>query len=260
VPSFVVTLAGLLAFRGIGYQVTSAQTIAPLSQSFIFLSEGFIPPVPSYFILAAVLVVGIVYVVRQNRHKVQAGTTDTTRLMSTLGSLVIAIAFLAWAFGGYKGIPMALVWVACIGVILWILMSRSKFGRNAYMIGSNREAAVLSGINLNRELLLGFLLMGCLYGVAGILVTARLGSSTPSTGTFMELDAIAGAVIGGTSLRGGVGTTAGAMVGAVLLTTIDNGMSILNVSSFLQLVVKGLVLLLALAFDAYVIRHRTYRV
>jgi D-xylose transport system permease protein len=146
-----------------------------------------------------------------------------------------------------------------IGVILWLLMARSKFGRNAYLIGSNREAAVLSGINLGRELFWAFVLMGALYGVAGVLVTARLGASTPSAGTFMELDAIAGAVIGGTSLRGGVGTTTGAMIGAVLLTTIDNGMSILDVSSFLQLVVKGMVLLLALAFDAYMVKHRTYR-
>jgi D-xylose transport system permease protein len=105
----------------------------------------------------------------------------------------------------------------------------------------------------------GFLIMGALYGIAGTLITARLGAATPSTGTYMELDAIAGAVIGGTSLRGGVGTVAGAMVGCVLLTTIDNGMSIMNVSSFIQLIVKGVVLLLALSIDAYMIRHRRYQ-
>jgi len=259
VPSFVVTLAGLLAFRGIGYQITSAQTIAPLSKSFTFLSEGFIPPVPSYVVLAVVLVVATAYLLRRSRLNLHAAPGELARLTGYLVALVAAIGFLAWAFGGYLGTPVALVWVAVIGLILWVLMTRSKFGRNAYMIGSNREAAMLSGISISRELFLGFLLMGALYGIAGVLVTARLGSSTPSTGTFMELDAIAGAVIGGTSLRGGVGTTAGAMVGAVLLTTIDNGMSILNVSSFLQLVVKGLVLLLALSFDAYMIRHRTYR-
>ncbi len=173
--------------------------------------------------------------------------------------MIAALALLAWIFGGFLGIPIALVWVAGSGLMLWVLMTRSKFGRNAYMIGSNREAAVLAGIALHRQLFTGFLIMGALYGVAGVLITARLSGSTPSTGTYMELDAIAGAVIGGTSLRGGVGTVPGAMVGSVLLATIDNGMSILNVSSFIQLIVKGLVLVAALAFDAYMIRHRRYR-
>ena len=145
------------------------------------------------------------------------------------------------------------------GVALSVMMARTKFGRNTYLVGSNREASVLAGIALGRHLFLGFLLMGALYGVAGVLITARLGASTPSSGTFLELDAIAGAVIGGTSLRGGVGTVAGAMVGALLLTTIDNGMSILNVSSFIQLVIKGMVLLFALGIDAYMVKHRRYR-
>ena len=111
------------------------------------------------------------------------------------------------------------------GIFLTILMERTKFGRNTYLIGSNREAALLAGIPIARHLFLGFLLMGALYGVAGVLITSRLGAATPSSGLFLELDAIAGAVIGGTSLRGGVGSAGGAMVGALLLTTIDNGMS-----------------------------------
>jgi D-xylose transport system permease protein len=136
-------------------------------------------------------------------------------------------------------------------------MARTKFGRNAYLVGANREAAVLAGISLGRQLMLGFILMGFLYGVAGVLITARLGAATASSGLFLELDAIAGAVIGGTSLRGGIGSVPGAIAGAVLLTTIDNGMSILNVSSFLQMVVKGLVLLFALAFDAVMSKRRS---
>lgn len=260
VPSFIVTLAGLLAFRGIGYYTTDASTIAPVSNAFSSLSEGFIPPTASYIALAAILVLACVYIVRRQRGGGRdGGPIDRWRLATQLVSMVAAVALLAWIFGGFLGIPIALLWVAGTGLVLWVLMTRSKFGRNAYMIGSNREAAVLAGIALSRQLFIGFLIMGALYGVAGVLITARLGASTPSTGTYMELDAIAGAVIGGTSLRGGVGTVAGAMVGSVLLATIDNGMSILNVSSFIQLIVKGIVLVVALAFDAYMIRHRTYR-
>ncbi len=260
VPSFIVTLAGLLAFRGIGYYATDASTIAPVSDEFSSLSEGFIPPFASYVILAVILALAYGYIVwRQRRHTGDSGPFDRWRLAIRLVSMIAAFALLAWIFGGFLGIPIALVWVAGSGLMLWVLMTRSKFGRNAYMIGSNREAAVLAGIALHRQLFTGFLIMGALYGVAGVLITARLSGSTPSTGTYMELDAIAGAVIGGTSLRGGVGTVPGAMVGSVLLATIDNGMSILNVSSFIQLIVKGLVLVAALAFDAYMIRHRRYR-
>jgi ABC-type xylose transport system permease subunit len=260
VPSFIVTLAGLLAFRGIGYYATDASTIAPVSDTFSNLSEGFIPPTASYVALAVILVLACGYIVRRQRGSAKDGDQiDRLRLFTRLVLMVAAVALLAWIFGGFLGIPMALLWMGGSGLVLWVLMTRSKFGRNAYMVGSNREAAVLAGIALGRQLFVGFLIMGVLYGIAGVLITARLGASTPSTGTYMELDAIAGAVIGGTSLRGGVGTVPGAMVGSVLLATIDNGMSILNVSSFIQLIVKGVVLVVALAFDAYMIRHRTYR-
>jgi ABC-type xylose transport system permease subunit len=181
------------------------------------------------------------------------------KLAVGLAVLLASGLFLAWIFGGYLGIPAAMLWVAAIGIVLTTLMQRTKYGRNTYLIGSNREAAVLAGIPLARHLFLGFLLMGALYGVAGVLITSRLGAATPSSGQFLELDAIAGAVIGGTSLQGGVGSVAGAMAGALLLTTIDNGMSLLNVSSFIQLVIKGLVLLAALSVDAYMTRHRRYR-
>jgi D-xylose transport system permease protein len=176
--------------------------------------------------------------------------------MARILIVTMALVFLAWIFGGFLGIPVALLWVASTGIVLSILMIRTKFGRNAYLIGSNREAAVLAGISLPRQLFLGFVLMGILYGISGVLITARLGASTAGSGLFLELDAIAGAVIGGISLRGGVGTVTGAMVGAVLLATIDNGMSILNVSAFLQMVVKGFVLLSALSMDSYMMKRR----
>jgi D-xylose transport system permease protein len=260
IPSFIVTLAGLLAFRGIGFYATDAATIAPVTTSYSNISEGFIPPLTTYIALAILFVVSAVYVVQREQRRAQDGVpVDRPKVVVWLAALAVIFGFLAWIFGGYQGIPDALVWTAACGVILWLLMTRSKFGRNAYLIGSNREAAALAGIRVGWQILVGFLIMGALYGIAGTLITARLGAATPSTGTYMELDAIAGAVIGGTSLRGGVGTVAGAMVGCVLLTTIDNGMSIMNVSSFIQLIVKGVVLLLALSIDAYMIRHRRYQ-
>lgn len=259
VPSFVVTLAGLLAFRGIGYYATDAATIAPLSDAFTNLSEGFVAPSASVVALGVLFLLAAGYIIRRHLARAREGAGQGAGpLLLRLVSLAAALALLAWAFGGFRGIPNAVLWVAATGLVLWVLMTRTRFGRNAYMIGSNREASLLAGIPLGRQLFSGFLLMGVLYGVAGTLISARLSASTPSAGNYMELDAIASAVIGGTSLRGGVGTIPGAIVGAVLLATIDNGMSILNVSSFIQLIVKGLVLLFALAFDAYMIRHRTW--
>jgi D-xylose transport system permease protein len=259
VPSFIVTLGGLLAFRGLGLTITDAATIAPMQRSFVQLSERFVPPDISYAVLAVLFVGGAWMIVQRYRAARARGGAVPMRLFARLLGLAAAIGFLVWAFGGFLGIPTSLLWVGGCGILLWVLMMRTKFGRNAYLIGSNRQASVLSGIGLKRHLFGGFLLMGLLYGVGGVLITARLSAATPSTGTYLELDAIAAAVIGGTSLRGGVGTVPGAMTGAVLLATIDNGMSMLNVSSFIQLMVKGMVLLLALAFDAYVVRRRAAR-
>jgi D-xylose transport system permease protein len=207
--------------------------------------------------LAVVFALGAVNIVAGYRRAAHEGRENAARTGLALFALIGAVGGLAWAFGGFLGIPEALIWVALIGALLTGLMTRTKFGRNAYLVGANREAAVLAGISLGRQLMLGFVLMGVLYGIAGVLITARLGAATASSGLFLELDAIAGAVIGGTSLRGGIGSVPGAIAGAVLLTTIDNGMSILNVSSFLQMVVKGLVLLFALAFDAVMSKRRS---
>ncbi|MGF6653508.1 D-xylose transport system permease protein [Paraburkholderia youngii] len=252
VPSFIVTLAGLLAFRGIGYYATDAATLAPVSMAFSAISEGFVPVIASIVALVIAYLAAAAYILRRHRvSRSHEGETNTLRLASKLGALTVTVGLLIWVCAGFRGIPTALIWVAVIGIVLWVVMTRTVFGRNAYLTGSNREAAVLAGIPLARQLYVGFMLMGGLYGIAGVLMTARIGASTPTTGMYMELDAIAGAVIGGTALKGGIGTIPGAIVGAILLATIDNGMSILNISSFIQLVIKGLVLLFALAFDSF---------
>jgi D-xylose transport system permease protein len=267
IPSFIATLAGLLAFRGIGLLWTNAATVGPVDPSFTALSESFIPPSVSYVILAVVLLVGVGLITWQNRTRSQRRQKEAaegvltrppvpvSRTISEILLLVVPLVILGWIVGSFLGIPMALVWVAVIVIALTVLMARTTYGRNAYLLGANREAAEYSGINVKRTVFLGFVIMGALYGVAGILLTARLGSSTPGAGQTMELDAIAAAVIGGVSLRGGTGTVAGAVMGALLLTLINNGMSILNISSFAQSIIKGVILLLALAVDAYVLRR-----
>ena len=257
VPSFIVTLAGLLAFRGAGLMWTDAATISPLDQSYVSLSESFIAPGVSYIILLALLVVGAGLMLRRTRaDRAEGIPVRFEAVVVRLVAAAVFFLFLAWIAGGFLGVPTALVWVGVLGLALWVLMTKTTFGRNAYLIGSNREAARLSGINVPRQVFIGFVIMGFIYGVGGVLMTARLGSSTPGLGQNFELDAIAAAVIGGTSLAGGIGTIPGALAGALLLATIRNGMSLLNFSSFAQLVVMGFVLLLALAVDTYAVRQR----
>ncbi|WP_166790378.1 sugar ABC transporter permease [Cryobacterium tagatosivorans] len=267
IPSFIATLAGLLAFRGIGLLWTNAATIGPVSPEFTALSESYIPPGISYVIIAIALAFGVGFIVIRDRRKSAKRRMEARegilarppvpmgRTIGEIALLVVPLGILAWIVGGFLGIPMALVWVVIIVIALSVLMLRTTYGRGAYLLGANREAAIYSGVNVKRTVFIGFIIMGALYGVAGVLLTARLGSSTPGAGEFLELDAIAAAVIGGVSLRGGVGKVAGAVMGAVLLTTINNGMSILNISSFSQAIIKGLILIAALGVDAYILRR-----
>ncbi len=257
IPSFVVTLAGLLGFQGLGLLWTNASTIGPMTPSFVALSEAYLPGPLSFVILTAAAGVAGLYIVRP--HLIRREHRDRLalpRLVLQLLAVVGLYAFGLWTAEGFLGIPTALLWVAGIGFIGWFGLTKTTYGRNAYVIGANRQAAILAGIPVRRHLLGGFLFMGVLYGVGGVLQTARLDSAAPSVGQFLALDAIAAAVIGGTSLMGGIGSVTGAMFGALLLSTIDNGMSILNMSSFAQLVLKGLILLGAVALDQYANRRR----
>jgi D-xylose transport system permease protein len=250
VPSFVVTLAGLLGFRGLGYYLTDTATIAPMSKPYSWLSEGFVPIPASLTLIGLVFVLLCTVYVRSARDS-DTGEVNKTVLALRILATALICAALAWTFSGFKGIPNAVLWVAGSGTLLWFVMRHTVFGRNAYLIGSNREAARLAGIDVKRQLFYGFLLMGVFYAVAGVLTTARLSASTPALGQFLELDAIAAAVIGGVSLRGGIGSVIGAIAGAALLAAIDNGMSLLNISSYIQMVIKALLLLFALVTDTF---------
>lgn len=252
IPSFVVTLSGLLAFRGIGYVWSNAATYAPMNRSFGALSESFVPPLASAILVLALLVVftaGIAWRWRRQRARFGADSVPASRLLrpvvwATIGALVLLYPAL-----GYRGIPMAVVISLVVVGCLAFLTLGTTFGRKMYAIGGNREAAHLSGINIRRTLFVSFVIMGVIYAIGGILVTARLNAIAPSVGEFLELEAIAAAVIGGISLGGGIGTVFGALIGALLLVAVDNGMSLMNVSSFIQLVVKGLLLGFAVVFD-----------
>lgn len=248
IPAFIVTLAGMLIFRGIGYVWSNALTIGPVPRQIVQISEGYIPPNISLMLIIVVTGLAIFISVR-SALRLKEWENLRSKLWLKIVPIIILSLLSIWIFVGYKGIPMAVLVVAIGAMLLHFLMSNTKFGRNLYVIGGNKVAAKLSGVKVNQHLFISFVVMGLVYGIAGILISARLSSAPPSAGELLELEAIASAVIGGTSLSGGIGVIPGALIGALLLSAIDNYMSLMNVSSFLQQVVKGLILLAAVWFD-----------
>ncbi|MGV8872824.1 MAG: sugar ABC transporter permease [Rhodococcus sp. (in: high G+C Gram-positive bacteria)] len=259
VPAFVVTLAGLLLWRGIGLMWTNAVAVGPVSTGLTALTEAEMPMAVGVLLAALTCSAGVVKAVTMLRHNRSTGASSLATALAPAVVSTLAAAVLLWVTFGKLGLPNALLWIAVVGVVLTVVMTRAKFGRRAFLVGSNREAATYSGISTGRTVLAGFLLMGAIYGIAGVMLTARLSTSTADSGLNLELVAIAAAVIGGNSLRGGVGSIQGAILGAFLLATIDNGMSLLGVSSYAQNVVKGLILVLAVGIDGYLTRRQTGR-
>jgi D-xylose transport system permease protein len=253
IPSFIVTLGGLQAWRGVILKLTKGATIPVELPFFRSLGRDFIDPRIG-MVLAAVAIAAIAWSnIRRNRarrkHGLPALTMGSTLVRIIVPSIVI-IAFVV-LMNKAGGIPIPVIFLLAVALAGAFLTANTTFGRYLYAIGGNPDAARLSGINLKRYILAAFCLMGALSGLAAILHTARVGSGSPDAGTLMELDAIASCVIGGTSLMGGRGTVFGAVLGALILASLDNGMSLLNVENWAQYVVKGGVLVAAVGFDMF---------
>ena len=251
VPSFIVGLGGMLAYRGILLGVTGGSTIAPVSDDFVFVGQGYLPrlagdslAVVLFFLLAFLTVRQ-----RQNRERYQLRVVPIWQdVAKVVGAGAILAGFVA-TLDRYGGIPVpVLLLLALLGIFTWIA-TQTVFGRRIYAVGSNLEATRLSGVNTNRVKLAIFALMGLMCAFAGIVNTARLAAGSPSAGSMGELDAIAACFIGGTSMRGGSGTVYGALIGALVMASLDNGMSMLDVDAYWQMIVKGGILVLAVWID-----------
>jgi D-xylose transport system permease protein len=267
VPAFIVSLASMLAFRGLIIGLTGGQTqgleMAPeaAAERFKLIGQGYLPTFGKavegqvhdtslYFVAAAILIF-VVTSLRHRRARQQYGFHVLPAYAEALKLAFISAIMAAFGFimVVYLGIPWAVIFVLALAVLFSFIAENTTFGRHLYAIGGNPEAARLSGINVARHTLGLFMLMGVMTAVAGIVTTARLNAATTSAGQNAELDAIAAAVIGGTSLLGGEGTIFGAIVGALVMTSLDNGMSLMNLDITFQYVIKGLILLLAVWVD-----------
>ena len=253
IPSFIVTLGGMQAFQGLSLKLTKGATIPVELPFFRSLGRDFVDPRIG-FGLAAVGIAGIIWSnIRRNRARRRHGLQTLSAVAIAARIVVPSIVIIAFIFLMNKagGVPVPVIFLLAIALAGAFLAANTTFGRYLYAIGGNPDAARLSGINLKRHVLAAFCLMGGLAGLASILHTARVGSASPDAGTLMELDAIASCVIGGTSLMGGRGTVFGAVLGALILASLDNGMSLLNVENWAQYVVKGGVLVAAVGFDMF---------
>lgn len=251
IPSFIVTLGGLLVFRGILVGATKGTTVASLSPEIRFLGNAYLVEGIG-IVLGLLAIVTIIYTSISNRKlRVQYNLALRPLSVETLKIVFSAalILLLITVLNSYQGFPVPVFILAVLAVIFTYVLNKTVFGRRIYAIGGNIEAAKLSGINVNKMTLSIFAINGFLVSVAGILLCSRLNAASVAAGQNAEMDAIAACVIGGASLMGGVGSIGGAIVGALVMASLDNGMSMLNIETFWQYIVKGSILVLAVWVD-----------
>ncbi len=251
VPAFVVTLGGMMIFRGVILGITEGRTISPLSHEFVQIGQAFLPTTIGW-ILAIIVVFAILFIrIKKRIDRINYGFETKPLYYDIIINLIIAglIILSVFVMNSYEGIPVPVLLLFTLVVIFKIVSEHTRFGRYLYAIGGNPEAAKYSGINIRFNTLMAFVLMGLLCGIGGVVLSARLNGATTSAGTGFELDVIAACVIGGTSLMGGVGNVTGAIVGALIMASLDNGMVLLNTPTFWQYIVKGLILMFAVLID-----------
>ena len=249
--AFIVTLGGQLAFKGGMLLITGSQTVAPLSEGTKIWGQAYVPSTIGY-ILAIVAIAGVCFSqirARQAKvkHNLPADSMGKTLAWCVIFSVIIlAIAYLMCS---YKGIPVPVLLMIVLALVMNFISTGTTFGRSIYAIGGNIKAAEFAGIKVKRNMFFMYLIHGVMMWVAGIILAARLNAGSTTSGLNYELDAIASTVIGGTSFLGGVGRPAGAILGALVMCTIDNGLSMMNVDAAWQFISKGIIIVFAVLLD-----------
>lgn len=252
VPSFIVTLAGMLAFRGILIGITNGTTVAPTSDAMSQIGQSYLPGGLGFGIGALGLMVFVAWQWRSRSKRAQLGLPVPAAGSNVARQSIMTVIVLGsiYLLNDYRGVPTPVLILTALMLAGIFMASRTAFGRRIYAIGGNIDAARLSGVNVERTKLAVFAINGLMVAIAGLILSSRLGAGSPSAGNIAELDAIAACVIGGTSLAGGSGSVAGAVMGAFIMASLDNGMSMLDVPTFWQYIVKGAILLLAVWMDS----------
>lgn len=262
IPAFIVTLAGMLVFRGLTMVLLKGQTVSPYKESFqamangFFLSDSFVVNKLNMIAVITGIVLSIIFILLeyrnvQNQKKYNFETLSIPLVIGKTAIIVVGINLLTISLAAYKGIPIVLILIVALIAIYTFITQKTIAGRHIYALGGNEKAATLSGIKTKRVMFWVYVNMGLLAALAGLVVAGRLNAATPKAGTNFELDAIAACYIGGASASGGIGTIIGAIIGALVMGVLNNGMSIMGVGIDWQQAIKGMVLLAAVAFDVY---------
>jgi D-xylose transport system permease protein len=254
VPAFIITLGGLLVFKGVHWLVIQNETVAvaPGNQENLYslLTTFYLPKMLGAALAAATIAVLGFAMLRSYRQRITRGFASDGELVFLrwfVASQVIGLFVLVMS--QYKGVPLAALILGVVALLVHVLLQQTRLGRYLYAVGGNEQAALVAGVPVNRVVIGAFALMGLIVALAGFLQTAFAGSSTTTTGQLMELDAIAACVIGGTSLKGGQGTVVGVLFGALIMAMLLNGMTLLAVSPEQKFIARGLVLALAVWMD-----------
>jgi putative multiple sugar transport system permease protein len=265
IPAFIVTLAGMLIFKGLALTVLGGASVGPFPKNFQLLASGFVPDIFTVqmfggpfnllaLMIGAIVTALIIYFNLKERQDQQAhGLAEEPNAIFLGRNALIAVAFLGFTFlmARYKGLPNVLIVMFTLIVLFVFLTTRTTFGRRVYAMGGNEKASKLSGINTEKMTFWIFTIMGALAGLAGLVFAARLNVATPKAGAGFELEVIAACFIGGAAVTGGVGKIVGAVIGAFIIGVMNNGMSIMGIGIDWQQVIKGVVLMLAVFLDVY---------
>jgi D-xylose transport system permease protein len=250
-PPFIVTLGSSMFFLGVMLIIGKGTTISSLNPSFLTIGQGYISPLLGYF-LASIAIIGYVFSLYSNNKSRKKYQLDTNRFIWIkaffVSSLIIGTIML---FNSYQGLAIPVLIMIIIAIVFNFLAEKTTIGRNIYSVGDNPLAALFAGIDVAKTKIIVYTIMGFLAGVGAVILTARLAAASPAVGTTLAIDTIAAAVIGGASLMGGQGKVTGALLGAIVMASIENGMSLMNIESAWQYVVKGIVLVVAVGFDIY---------
>ena len=260
VPAFVTTLAGMFIFRGLlNRSLQETGTIIIPNEGFNALSNGFIPDIVSgasihvlTMIIGVILVAALIWTeikTRLNKKKYNFEVTSTPIFVTKLVAISAIIMAIMWVLASYQGIPWTAVIVGVVLVIYNYMLNKTKLGRAIYGIGGNAQAAELSGINVKKVTLFAFASVSVMAALGGILYTSRLQSATPTAGVAFEMDAIASSYIGGVAVSGGVGRVTNTIIGTLVIMSLTNGMNLMNIDISYQYIVKGLIFVIAVAFD-----------
>jgi D-xylose transport system permease protein len=256
IPAFIITLAGLMVFKGLHWQVIHNATIPITSGGqenlYSLLTTWYLPPLGSWVLAGATFAAMVAMQLRERTRRAALGFPNPAKDLAFMRLFLTGQILLLFVLvcNQFRGIPLPVIILALTALVVWAISQHTRLGRYFYAVGGNEEAAHISGVPVGKVVIAAFAIMGAITALGGFLQTAYAGASTTTTGNLLELDAIAACVIGGASLKGGRGTVAGVLFGALIMASLINGMTLMAVSPEAKYIARGLVLALAVWLDA----------